>query len=101
MDLHALLNPSLWRRLTDRTFLTTVGSALTTVGGVIAAWQTPGMPVGDKVQVTLGAYAAVAAVVGFYNHGQQKLKRETIVAALGGVPAVKADVAVVPAGDAA
>ena len=90
MDLHSLLNPSLWRRLTDRTFLTTVGTALTALGGVVSTWQTAGVPVGEKVQVTYAAAAAVTAVVTFYNHGQQKLKRETMVAAL--APVAPADI---------
>jgi hypothetical protein len=58
-------------KLTDRTFLQTIGFASTAVIGCIAAWQTKGIPVDDKIHLTIGALIAVGAVIAAWNHSEK------------------------------
>lgn len=59
----SLIRAPLVKRLTDRTFIGTIGTALGAVAAAIAVWQTEGVPVGDKINATIAAFAAVAGVV--------------------------------------
>ncbi len=73
----AIIRPSLLTKLTDRTYLNTILSASTAIGGTIAIWQTPHVPITDKINVTIMAIGAVATVVALWNH-KQTTRDETI-----------------------
>lgn len=60
-------------KITDRTFLTTISTAVGVVTATVALWQTPTVPVGDKINATMAAFIAVAGVVAFWN-GAEKSK---------------------------
>lgn len=78
----ALLHAPLWKKLADRTFLTTVGSAFTAFGAAVAVWQTQGVPISEKIQTTDAAFVAVVLVVTAWNHGNQKKNTAIAIAAL-------------------
>jgi hypothetical protein len=59
-------------RLTDRTFQSLIGAAFAAIAAAFAIWQTPGVPVGDKVNLTMVAIAAIGAVIAAWNDGNQK-----------------------------
>jgi hypothetical protein len=68
------------KRLTSRKFMATVGAAFTAMGACYAAWQTQGIPIGDKIDLTLAAITAVTAVVALYNHTEGQIDKTTIAA---------------------
>lgn len=84
----SLIRAPLWSRLSDRTFLGTIGTALAAIGATVAAWQTVGLPVQDKANITIAAIVAVGGVVSAWNHGEKK-KDATIAAAALSAPNVQ------------
>lgn len=70
------------KRLQDRTFLGTLGVAFGAVGGCIAAWNTREIPIGDKVNLTIGVFTAASAVIAAWNHGEKSKDAKIGVAAL-------------------
>jgi hypothetical protein len=59
-------------RLTDRSFLGAVSTAVGSAAAAYAIWQTHGVPVTDKVNATMTAMLAVAAVVSIFTHSEKK-----------------------------
>lgn len=59
-------------RLTDRSFLNLIGTAIAAIGAAIAVWQTEGVPVSDKVNITIAAIAAIGVVITAWNNGMQQ-----------------------------
>ena len=77
-----LIRAPLLQRLTDRTFVGTIGTALGAVGAAIAIWNTNGVPITDKVNLTGAAFVAIAGVVGAWSHGEKKKDSAVAVAVL-------------------
>ena len=69
-----------WQRLTSRPFMATVAGAVTALGACVAAWQTAGIPVDDKVDLTIAAITAVSGVVAMFTHAETAKDKAAIVA---------------------
>lgn len=69
-------------RLTDRSFLAAMGTALTAFGGLIALWQTEGVPVSDKVNATIAFVPTIGGVIAIWTHGMQKKDAAVSTAAI-------------------
>jgi hypothetical protein len=82
----SLIRSPFWKRIGDRTFLQSVGTAVTAISGTVAIWQTKGVPVDQKVNVTIAALAAVSVVVSFWNASEKQKDTEIAKAVLAQAP---------------
>jgi hypothetical protein len=78
----SMVRPPWWARLTDRTFISMVTTAVGAAGAAVATWRTEGVSIDSKVQVTIGAFVAIAAVVGSWNHSEKKKDAAVSTAAI-------------------
>lgn len=69
------------QRLTSRPFMATVAAAITAIGACVAAWQTAGIPVEDKVDLTIAAITAMTGVVAMFTHAETAKDKAAIEAA--------------------
>jgi hypothetical protein len=73
----SIVRPSLKTRLTDRTYMNTVGTTILSVIACVSIWRTPSVPIDQKVNATMAAIVAVSTVVSLWNH-KQTSRDETI-----------------------
>ena len=70
------------RRLTDRTFLSMVSAVFAAIGTCYAAWQTEGIPVDKKVELTYALFLGVSGLIGWWNSSEKSKDTKIGVAAI-------------------